>query len=694
MRARLRHLAAVLGLACAALPLRAEPVAWGVNTYGMPGLVDMPQALPFADGVLAFTSSHFTHQNRHSLTFQISPRLTGSFRYAMLYGVSPYFDGNTVDFRFDRSMSLQYRLAGEGRVTPALAVGLVDLLGTGFYGAEYVVATRSLGEHLRISAGLGWGRLAGVGGFANPLGFLGESWRERGRSRQNDGFGGRPLHDTWFRGPAALFGGIEWRPDDDWTLALEYSPDAYPGEDPHVFERATQLNFGLRRRLGPNWTLGTQYLYGSELGVQLTWSRNLHHPRYPSGLETAPPPVGAGGAWGVDVAISRSRAALTGEGIGLHGLVIDGPVARVEIENGRYPAAAQAVGRAARALTATLPEDVETIALTLVERGLPVSRVTLARADLAALEYAYDNAPGIAARARIEDAGPGVTPLPGRYPRFSWRVTPYVQPALFDPDNPLRADLGLELSASWEIAPGLLFAGAARHVLLGNLDHSTRVSNSLLPHVRSDAWAYDKADFPITRLTGAWYFRPTRDSYARVTLGLLERMFAGASAEVLWYPSGSRLALGAELAQVVQRDHAQGFGLLDYRVTTGHVSAYWDMGGGYQARLDLGRYLAGDRGGTLALDRVFGNGWEVGAWLTLSDVPTRRFGEGAFDKGIRLSIPLGRGSERLRREASALVIQPVLRDGGARLEVEGRLHDLVRPANGAALAGHWARFWR
>ncbi|MBW7922547.1 MAG: YjbH domain-containing protein [Rubellimicrobium sp.] len=692
-RNRMRHLLLALCLTCPALPVQADPVAWQANTYGMPGLIDMPQALPFEDATLSFTSSHFADQTRHSLTFQIAPRLTGSFRYSLLYGIS--FDGGhyIYDYVFDRSFSLQYQIAREGRVMPAIAVGMNDLLGTGLYASEYLVATRSVGDHVRATVGLGWGRLAGVGSFDNPLGFLGDDWATRNRSAYRIN-GGQPLLDTWFHGPAALFGGVEWRPDDDWTLTLEYSSDAYPLEDPYDFTRRSQLNFGASYRLNDHWTLAGHYLYGSEIGVQLTWGMNPRHPRRPSGIETAPPAVGSGGSGDTGTVIARSRTALARDGITLHGLTVSGSTARVEIENTRFRASAEAVGRAARALTATLPADMQTIAVTLVERGIPVSTVTVNRADLAELEYAFDNAWSIQARADIAGAMPGTTPLPGRYPHFSYAITPYLAPALFDPDNPVRADFGVELSADWEIAPGLIISGAMRHALLGNLDESTRVSDSVLPHVRSDAWLYDKADWPVTRLTGAWYFRPSRNTYGRVTFGLLERMFAGASAELLYYPAGSRLALGAEIAHVVQRDHDQGFGFLDYEVTTGHVSAYWDMGRGYHAQLDLGRYLAGDWGGTFALDREFGNGWKVGAYFTLTDVSTADFGEGAFDKGIRISIPLGWSSGQPRRDSTDVLIQPILRDGGARLAVDGRLYDLVRPAHTSALTDGWARFWR
>jgi hypothetical protein len=49
---------------------------------------------------------------------------------------------------------------------------------------------------------------------------------------------------------------------------------------------------------------------------------------------------------------------------------------------------------------------------------------------------------------------------------------------------------------------------------------------------------------------------------------------------------------------------------------------------------------------------------------------------------------------RPSRDQSSFVIQPILRDGGARLNVQGRLYETLRDSNGAELADGWGRFWR
>ena len=73
------------------------------------------------------------------------------------------------------------------------------------------------------------------------------------------------------------------------------------------------------------------------------------------------------------------------------------------------------------------------------------------------------------------------------------------------------------------------------------------------------------------------------------------------------------------------------FGLRDYAITMGHISFYFDPGSNFDLEINLGRYLAGDWGATTKISRQFGNGWEVGAYATLTDVPFETFGEGSFD---------------------------------------------------------------
>ena len=105
-------------------------------------------------------------------------------------------------------------------------------------------------------------------------------------------------------------------------------------------------------------------------------------------------------------------------------------------------------------------------------------------------------------------------------------------------------------------------------------------------------------------------------------------MFAGLSGEILWKPADENWGLGVEINHVAQRDFDQSFGLRDYRTTTGHVSAYFDFQEGYSAQIDVGQYLAKDKGGTFTFAREFGNGWRVGGYFTSNGCALRGFWRG------------------------------------------------------------------
>ncbi|MEL6419420.1 MAG: YjbH domain-containing protein, partial [Pseudomonadota bacterium] len=107
----------------------------------------------------------------------------------------------------------------------------------------------------------------------------------------------------------------------------------------------------------------------------------------------------------------------------------------------------------------------------------------------------------------------------------------------------------------------------------------------------------------------------------------------------------------------------------------------------------VGRYLAGDTGATFTISREFKNGWKVGGFFTLTDVSAEEFGEGSFDKGINLTIPLNWFLGKPTQQTVSTTIRPIQRDGGARLGVPGRLYEVVRPGHQAELVSDWSRVW-
>lgn len=673
----------------------------------MPGILDMPTASALPDGEFATTLGHFNGNTRITLAFQMAPRLTGSFRYAAIADLDDTGLGGAL---FDRSFDLHWSVWDESGWRPALAIGLRDIVGTGVYSSEYIVVSKTFAERFRGTIGLGWGRLAGRGSFGNPIG------RWAIRPDVDLGSGGTFAANQWFRGDMAVFGGLEYQATERLSLQVEYSPDLYVRERDGTFSLNSPFNFALTYRFNKTASVQAAYMYGNSLGVSLNLAFNPKRGPFGSGTERAPPAVVARPdrqnrpdlwtpVW-ADVAEFRAKIEadvaelLEKQDLTLVGFEISAQHVRVSFRNDRYRQTAQAIGRVARVLSARMPASVQTFEILPLADDVSTSVIKMDRSDIEHLEYAFDGTDGMRRAADISDAGQVDMPRPiaGAYPRFTWRLAPYNRVSLFDPSNPLIYDVGIQLSGTYRLAPGLSVYGAVRQKLTGNLNKSRLVRpypQGAPPIVRSDSYEFNQfSDLTIERLTANYLFRPGENLYGRISVGLLERMYGGVSTELLWKVPGRRWALGVDVNHVKKRAYEQNLDLQDYEVTTGHLSAYFDLPKGYQFQVDAGRFLAADIGARFTVAREFRNGWRIGAFATLTNVGFEEFGEGSFDKGVILSVPLDWLRGKPTRRNVVRTLRPILRDGGARLNVRNRLYPLVRGRSDPKLTEGWGRFWQ
>lgn len=672
--------------------------------YGTPGLVDMPTARSAPEGEIIGSYSHWNLQRKTSFTFQLTPRLSGTFRYSGIDERS----GPGTDGTFDRSFDLRYRILDESDWRPAVAIGVQDFMGTGLLSSEYVVATKAVTNSIDVTAGLGWGRFASRGGFTNPLGILNSSFETR--PALDFGEGGEPSTDQFFRGDAAFFGGIDYRYSEKLSFQLEYSSDAYEREAGlDTIDINSPINVGMIYRPIPNLAFNLAYLQGSELAGAVTIAINPKQRIAPMLPVAAPKPLsGRNGdpsvaaSWnGAITSESPVSKALSDEGITLIGYDVAGDTARIRYTNNRYRSEAQAMGRAVRVLTHFLPDSVTTIFAEPTRNGIPLSKTTFDRRTLEATEVRANGAYDLRMASDISDASTGyrLNDVAQGSSRFSWGVLPYVQFLVFNGNDPVQIDVGAQLTTQFRIQPNLVVDGTFRQSILGPRDLADvreEDSSERYQNVRTDGRNYGIDGNPtITKLALTHYGRPGDNLYSRTSVGYLERMFGGVSGELLWKPVDSRFALGAEVNYVAQREEDMLFGFQDYDVLTGHLSAYYDFENGFLGQVDVGRYLAGDWGATFALDREFENGWRVGAYFTLTDMPFEDFGEGSFDKGIRVTVPIDYFIGRPTRREIDVNLNSLSRDGGARLDVEGRLYEFVREGHTAGEMGDtWGRFWQ
>ena len=764
-------------------------------------MINMPSALMAPDGNLSFSASGMLNIQHYNLGFQPLPWLEVGFRYSGLEDFDPAFP-----VYYDRSFALKARLLNETAWLPAVAVGLEDVVGTGIYSGEYLVASKRIGK-LDTSLGIGWGRRATANTFRNPLTLISKSLETRVNNQTGVG---QFSFSEYFHGPkVGLFGGVVWHtPWERLDLIAEYSSDTYAFETSRgTFTPANQINLGANYRIFDATTLGVYWLYGRSVGVSLSFdvdpTRNIYAVRLgpeltplhartddqqrralqgmtgggapqsadladalwrdiiavrdislqgttltvqvtsgtaaticnvaanlaashgtdietvvvrspfvqtsckaPSGFArahmtnfvTLPPkrtpqavplsgPITIDAADPAQITPTATRAAMIAQarqqGLTILAMDLSGSLVTVYYSNAQYSHEREAVDRLVRILSEKAPPAVEHFRLIAVVESQPQREYEVLRSPIERSMSQIGSYDILADGGRTAPApmdNPVLAAVSRRiYPRFEWSIFPQLRQQLFDPQNPFAVQVLAAAAGKLEILPGLTFSTQVEASLYDNFK-ITRISDSVLPHVRTDFLNYfSQGKNGIDNLRGDFRFRITPEVFATVSAGYLESMFAGFGGEILWRPEGARWALGVDLYGLQQRNFDRFLGLQNYRALTGHVALYYaspwyDL----NFKLYVGQYLAKDRGMTLEVTRRFRSGVEIGAFVTKTNISAAQFGEGSFDKGIMIRIPLDWQLPINTQKEVAIDLRIVQRDGGQRLKGDATLYEETR----------------
>lgn len=635
------------------------------SDYGTTGLIDVPSARFEIDGILALGASIDDRHRQFSMTYQATPWLQATFRYT---GYQDYF-------YWDRNYEVKARLISETDRVPQMAVGIRDIVGTGNFGSEYVVASKRF-DNTDFTIGLGWGRLSGNGVVANPLKLLGDRFSTR---ESVNGVGGEFLVSEYFAGDrVGIFGGVSHQMKElPVTLVLEYNPDEYDFDfESGVPRPKSPWSLGVTWHAIPNFDIRASFQHADSvgLGFQSFLGSQEELPRRPSedfissyylSQDDLPSQISKK-RWYDRLLYDVERSGL---------LLFEGTIsadetqAKLVVGNLSYSIFADAIGRHTALADLHLPPTVRLIHFTIQDSGYKPLTIVVPRPSAVPVEGV-----DYLRRTRVLSSQSLIAPQ-NRTSFVTGKVNTTLNLKsrfqLFDPDDPARYQIYMEIGSEYALTNEIKVSSSFVVDIENNFNESNRQeSNSVLPKVRSNVAKYlAEGDSGLEKIVFEGRRTFGRSIHARGFAGYLESMFAGAGGEVLYWPFRSRIALGASLAFVKQRDFDRGLDLLDYQVLTGHLSAYWASPFyNYDVALHVGRYLAKDRGATFEIRRTFRNGWQVGVWASMTNVPFEDFGEGSFDKGFTFQIPLDGLFKSRTRSKVATRLRPIQRDGGQRLD--------------------------
>ncbi|WP_104203654.1 YjbH domain-containing protein [Billgrantia saliphila] len=660
----------------------------GQGDFGGVGLMQTPSARMAPLGGFAFSMSRTEPYRRYSVFFQPTEWLETGFRYVEVEN-RRYLAATGDRNNLDKGIDLKLRLREESRHWPQIAVGTRDIGGTGLFSGEYLVANKRW-HNFDVTLGIGWGYLGNQEDFTNPLARLDERF-ERRSGFSSGGDGGNFNLGSLFSGRTALFGGIEYQtPWDPLVLQVELEGNDYQHEPQRNHqEQSSRLNYGARLRLTDNIELRAGWQRGNTAMLGISMSTNLatlsQAKRDPSPVALEPAPASHTADWS-----GLGRALDENAGIAVYRLRQEGTSVTVEGEPTRYRSLAESEQRAGRLLHNNLGNEVKTFRFRWHERGMALRESIHDRDAMVAATTSSANSTqhhhSIYAHGALLPAEGEV--LHEATPHgLVYSLQPQLEQNFGGPDGYLYR-LSASLDGEYRLGANDWLAATLTYTLDDNLDKYRYIGPSDLPRVRTRIADYlAETDIGISNLQYTRTSRLGDDWYAMGYGGLLETMFAGAGAELLYRPFNSDVALGLDINWVKQRDFDQRFDLLDYSTWTGHVTGYWQTD--YEdvlAKVSVGRYLAGDLGLTFDVSREFDSGVRLGGWATFTDAGDA-FGEGSFDKGIYLSLPLDAFFVHSTRQRAQVAWSPLTRDGGARLARRATLYDLTEERS-------MGRYWK
>lgn len=667
-----------------------EPIGPSQSDFGGVGLLQTPTARMSREGELSFNYRDNNQYRYYSGSVQLFPWLETTLRYTDVrtrkYSSVEAFSGNQ-SYK-DKAFDLKLRLWQEGYWLPEVSVGARDIGGTGLFDGEYLVANKAWGP-FDFSLGIGWGYLGTSGNIKNPLCSYDEKYCTRDTRYKAAG-----STDTsqMFRGPTALFGGVEYQtPWNPLRLKLEYEGNNYQQDFAGKLPQRSKVNVGAIYRVTDWADINLSYERGNTWMFGFTLRNNFSDLR-PSYIDNARPkyqPQPQDAILQHSVVANQLTLLKYNAGLTDPQIQVKGDTLYVTGEQVKYRNTQEGVERANRIIMNDLPDGIRTIRVTENRLNMPV---VTTETDVASLKRHLEGEPlGQDTELVQKRETPIVPDKPeqGWYidkSSFDFHIDPVLNQSFGGPEAFYMYQLGVMATADWWLTDHLLTTGSLFGNLTNNYDkfnYTNPPRDTALPRVRTRVREYVQNDIYVNNMQANYFQYLGNNFYGQVYAGYLETMYGGAGAELLWRPVDSHWAFGIDGNYVKQRDWRSAQDMMkftDYSVKTGHFTAYWTpwFAENVLVKASVGQYLAGDKGVTLDVSKHFESGIVVGAYATKTNVSAAQYGEGDFTKGVYISVPLDLFSTGPTRSRAGVGWTPLTRDGGQML---GRKFELYNMTN-------------
>ncbi|MFA0413280.1 YjbH domain-containing protein [Vibrio renipiscarius] len=718
-----------LGLSTFNSAIAANGATWKVSQsdFGGTGLMQTPTGRMADEGEFNFGVTVNEDYQHYLVSMQLMSWLETTIRYTrvpdVLYSGDPEFSGDNL--YTDKGIDFKIRMTEESYWFPETAVGVRDFGGTGLFDGEYIAATKRFGS-VDFTLGLGWGYLGQSGNVTNPFCKASDAYCDRGDEYK--GAGGSVDYERWFKGPASFFGGIEYQtPFDPLRVKIEYEGNDYSQDFPITrstnskeMKQHTPWNFGINYRLGDWGDIKLSYQRGNTLTAGLNLYTNFNNVR---AIWHDEPIVTSHNSQSVkprpsDVEWQRISEQLdSNAGYSENQIHIANDSVTLVGEQTKYRDRQKAIDRAAAILEVNTSETFATFHIVEQTQGMDLTSHTVDRIQ-------YQNTIGYPSlEATIDDALDSgqytlqeVAPYPDQTvasteSNWDYGINPVLRQSFGGPEAFYLYSVGINADGSVSLADNVELSGSIYFNLFDNYDkfnyveHSPNIGDESTPRVRTLSRAYIH-DNPVrlNHLQLTWFEQLHDGIYAQAYAGYLEMMFAGVGGEVLYRPLNSNWAIGLDATLISQRDPDSWFGVYQEdhyfydeqkcseatpqcqayvlsKGVTGHITGYympeWQWLDSTLFKVSAGQFLGGDVGARVDFSKQFDSGVTVGAYATLTDLSAEEYGEGSYNKGFYISIPMDVMTIKPSTSRANIYWEPITRDGGQMLRKKYQLFDMT-----------------
>ncbi|MFT7412357.1 MAG: hypothetical protein ACI9J4_000714 [Paraglaciecola sp.] len=663
------------------------PLGSSLMVHGGTGLIQTPTSRMLAEGDLRVSYTDNDQYRFWSATLQLFPWLQSTVRYTdvrtRLYSPFPEFSGDqTLKYK---GIDVKFRLLEESYYLPELSLGFRDFGGTGFFESEFVGLSKQV-SNFNFHLNMGWGYLGTTNNISNPFCNVKDSFCDRPSGFT--GLGGKIDYQRFFKGPASIFGGVEYQtPWAPLRIKLEYEGNNYENDRAGALKQNSNWNIGAAYSWN-NFDFSLNYQRGNTLGFGVNYNFNLHTIRQ---IKLDIPPRELLPQKPNDFSMDQiDRTKFTQDLYHQAGFAVSTSyLSETDVtlygQQLSYRDEVEALERIGRIMAFELPDSVKTYRIVNTVGAIPMVE-TVIDADEFKKQARYQTLePNISSTYQRKDLSKATIEnyAPTNTTGFFTGIETFWIQTFGNPEALYLYQVGLLANGGYSFDGKTSISGTIKINIFENFDKfnfTTDRAPSILPRVRTNAREYvSNQDVSMQNLFLQWNERIAPNLYAPVYGGYLETMFGGAGTELLYRPVDSNLAFGFDINYVQQRSFDDELKFFDYKVLTGHANIYWQPEFLKDTLLTIkaGQYLAKDKGVTVDIAKRFDSGIVVGAYAAFTNVSAEEYGEGSFTKGFYLSIPFDLFSLTSSKGSGKIPWIPIARDGGQPLNRPTNLYGMT-----------------